>query len=91
MRACQPHFREIGTGFLSRDNASSQMKRPGPMGSNRSGRGTPPIGIQPPVNAFQAAVRFHQQGRLQEAEQFYKAQLRVTPNHFEFSAFPRSG
>ncbi len=59
------------------------MKRPGPMGSNRSGRGTPPIGIQPPVNAFQAAVRFHQQGRLQEAEQFYKAQLRVTPNHFD--------
>ena len=45
--------------------------------AGRSGR------IPASPRAFHVARMYHQQGRLREAERFYKAQLKDTPDHFD--------
>src|SRR5262245_49766598 len=39
-------------------------------------------GIMGPLQTFQRAIAFHEQGRLWEAEQLYQAILRAEPRHF---------
>ena len=40
------------------------------------------VSADPSLQAFQAATWFHQRGLLQDAERFYRAQLKLKPNHF---------
>lgn len=39
--------------------------------------------IPAPFRAFHVARMYHQQGQLREADRFYKAQLKETPDHFD--------